>query len=178
MMVEASQPDGGSEGRMVEHEVKVGRREATLVMSKRLPVPISEMGGVFSAAFGEIYGHLGAHRIEPAGPPFVIYHGVPQGDTPVDLEICAPLGRAADPPMGWRLAELPAGMFATLMHVGPYDTIGTAYETLTSWIGTHDLVMAGPPREVYFSPPDTPPDRIRTIIEVPVAEAGVTATTS
>jgi effector-binding domain-containing protein len=37
-----------------------------------------------------------------------------------------------------------------------------------TWIGTHDLSVAGPPREVYLSPPDTPPDKIRTIVELHV----------
>jgi len=160
---------------MMEPEVKVSERAAILVMSKRLPVRIPEMGGVFSSAFGEVYGHLAAHGVETMGPPFVIYHSVPEGDAPVDLEICAPIGRAADPPMGWQLTELPGGLFATLMHVGPYDTIATAYVALTSWIEAHDVVVSGPPREVYFSPPDTPPEQIRTIVELPVARAGVTA---
>jgi len=159
----------------MEPEVKVSERAAILVMSKRLSVRIPEMGGVFPSAFAEVYGHVGARGVETAGPPFVIYHSVPGDESPVDVEICAPIGSAADPPTGWRLTELPGGLFATLMHVGPYATIAAAYETLASWIEEHDVVVSGPPREVYFSPPDTPPEQIRTIVEVPVARAGVTA---
>jgi effector-binding domain-containing protein len=152
------------------HEVKVGRREAILVMSKRLPVRLSEIGGVISAAFGEVYGHLGRRGVEPDGPPFVIYHGMPESDAPFDVEICAPTTRATDPPAGWQVQELPAGTFATLVHVGPYDTLGTAYGTLTAWIGAHELAIAGPPREVYLSEPETPPEQVKTIVEFPVSE--------
>jgi effector-binding domain-containing protein len=74
-----------------------------------------------------------------------------------------------DPPAGWQTRRLAAGMFATLLHVGPYDTLASAYDDLVAWIGAHDLAVAGPPREVYLSPPDTPPDQIRTIVEFPVA---------
>lgn len=154
----------------MEHEVKVGRREAILVVSRRLPVRLSDIGSIIGTAFGEVYGHLGAHGVAPAGPPFVIYHGMPQGDVPFDVEVCAPVGRPAGAPTGWRSQELPAGNFATLMHVGPYDTLGDTYATLTTWLGAHGLAVVGPPREVYLSEPDTPPEQVRTIIEFPVAD--------
>jgi effector-binding domain-containing protein len=121
------------------------------------------------AAFGEVYAHLGARRIEGDGPPFVIYHEVPVADDPFDIEVCAPVARAVDPPAGWRTHRLPAGMFATLLHIGAYDTVASAYSAAVDWIEAHDLAVAGPPREVYLSPPETPPEQIRTIVEFPVA---------
>ena len=153
----------------MEHEVKVGPREATLVMSRRIPVRLSEIGGVLGASFGEVYGYLGSHGGEPVGPPFVIYHGMPVADDPFEVEVCAPVSRAIDAPTGWELQELPAGTFATLLHVGPYDTVGAAYDTLMAWLGAHELAVIGPPREVYLSDGDTPPEQIRTIVEFPVA---------
>lgn len=162
----------------MQGEVKVGRREAALVVSKRLPARVSELGGVFSTAFGEVYGFLGAAGVDPEGPPFVIYHEMPVGDDPMDVEICAPVGRAVDPPSGWRMQELPAGEFATLVHVGPYDTIAVAYGSMTSWLDEHGYAPAGPPREVYLSGPETPQDEIRTVIEFPVAASRQPAATT
>ncbi len=66
---------------------------------------------------------------------------------------------------------MPAGSFASLLHVGPYDTLGVAYETLTRWVHAHELITAGPPREVYLSEPGTPPAELNTVIEFPVAAA-------
>ncbi len=152
------------------HEVKVGRREAALVVSKRFPVRLSEIGGAIGAAFGEVYGQLGAQGVASEQPPFVIYHGMPEGDAPFDVEVCAMVDRPVEAPAGWELQELPAGLFATLMHVGPYDTVGSTYDTLTEWIGAHDLAVSGPPREVYLSEPGTPPEETRTIVEFPVTE--------
>ena len=154
----------------MEREVKVGWREATLVMSRRVPVRLSDIGSVIGSALGEVYGYLGVNRVEPMGPPFVIYHGVPDGDEPFEIEICVPVVHAVDAPTGWQVQELPEGRFATMLHVGPYDTIGAAYDTLAAWLGDHGLVVMGPPREVYLSPGDTPPDKVRTIVEFPVAE--------
>lgn len=155
-------------------EVKVGRREATLVVSKRIPVRLSEIGGVLGRAFGEVYAHLAMRGVKPQGPPFVVYHDLPNADDPFNVEICAPVARLADPPDGWRLKVLPAGLFATIMHVGPYDTLTTAYDEITAWIGGHEMVVAGPPREVYLSEPDAPPESIRTIVEFPVSEVATT----
>ncbi len=156
-------------------EIKVADRGALLVVSKRLPVTLSEIGGILGAAFGEVYGHIQARGATPAGPPFVIYHGVPVADLPFDVEICAPVTRAIDPPAGWRLQELPAGRFATLVHVGPYDTLGATYDALGQWIGTHDLAVAGPPREVNLSEAGTPPEQTRTVVEFPVVAAAAPA---
>ena len=151
-------------------EVKVGRREAALVVSKRLPVTLPEIGDVISRSFGQVYGHLGALGGAPGGPPFIIYHGTPASGEPFEIEICAPVPVPVEPPSGWQLVELPAGTFATLLHVGPYDTIGTAYAEIMAWPAEHGFAVAGPPREVYLSDPETPPDQIRTIVELPVVE--------
>lgn len=154
----------------MSREVKVGRREATLVVSRRQAVTLAGVGHTISGSFGEVYGHLGARGGVPEGPPFVIYHGSPQGGEPFDIEVCAPVAAPVEAPAGWALQELPAGLFATVVHVGPYDTLGTAYDAVMAWLGEHGLVVGGPPREVYLSGPDTPPEAIRTIVEVPVAE--------
>jgi effector-binding domain-containing protein len=159
----------------MDHDVKLAERPPLLVMSKRVSVRVPEIGGVVGAALGEIYGYLGARAVAPAGPPFVIYHGMPEADRPFDMEMCAPIGRAVDPPAGWQAQELPAGSFASLLHVGPYDSVATAYDALGSWIGSNGMVVAGPPREVYLSQPDTPPDQIRTIVEFPVTRVRVPA---
>jgi len=151
-------------------EVKVGRRDATLVISKRVPVRLSGIGAVYSATFGEMFDVLGARGIEASGPPFVIYHDMPSGDDPFDVEFCAPIAAAFEPPGEWAVQELPAGDFATLVHVGPYESVDVAYDTINEWIAEHGLSVAGPPREVYLSPPETPPDQIRTIVEFPVAQ--------
>jgi len=160
------------------HEVKVGRRDAALVVSKWFAVTLADIGGVMGAAFGEVYGHLAARGAAPDGPPFVIYHGMPASGEPFDIEVCAPVARPVEPPAGWQLQELPAGTFATLLHVGPYDTVGEAYAAIMAWPAEHGYTIVGPPREVYLSGPETPPEQIRTIIEFPVIEVAAPVPTS
>lgn len=153
----------------MEHEVHVVERPALWVVAKRLPIALEALGPAIGQAFGEVYGIIAAAEEATAGPPFVIYHSMPASGQPLDVEICAPVTSPFEPREPWQLDELPAGTFASLVHVGPYDAVGPAYDALAAWIEDHALAIAGPPREVYLSPADTPPDQIRTIVEFPVA---------
>lgn len=157
----------------MEHEVHVVDRPELRVVSKRLPVMLDAIGPVLAQAFGEVYAAIGGAGASPAGAPFVIYHSMPEPGQPLDVEICAPVAGTVQPPDPWRLADLPAGIFASRMHEGPYDTIGATYDALSAWVPAHGFTVAGPPREVYLSPPDTPPERIQTIVEFPVARVPV-----
>jgi effector-binding domain-containing protein len=154
--------------------VEVIERPAIRVISKRTMVDLAGIGAVIGRTFGEAYAALGRQRVAPAGPPFVIYHGMP-GAGPFEIQVCAPVGPGATAPAGWVLEELPAGTAATVTHVGPYDSIGAAYDAIWAWLPPHGLEPAGAPREVYMSPPGTPPAAIRTVVDVPVRAAGTLA---
>ena len=156
----------------MQTEVKLRERGRTTVLARRVNVRVSEIGRVISTSFGEVYGYLGAHDIPPAGEPFLIYHGMPGPfDAPFEVQICAPVARPVDPPQGWLLEELPAGTFASIVHVGPYDSLGAAYDELEAWIPEHGYAIKGPPREAYLSEPETPPAETRTVVEFPVGLA-------
>lgn len=149
-------------------EITLEEQAPTIVYVKRVEVRISEIGRELGTAFGQSYGHLGRHRMEPAGPPFVVYPEMPSDERPFAIEICVPVTGELEPPKGWALLELPGGRFATLTHVGSYDTVSTSYELLGSWIESNGLTVAGPPRETYLSPPGTPTAQTQTVIAFPV----------
>jgi effector-binding domain-containing protein len=152
--------------------VKVRERDGTTVLARKTDVRLSDIGRVISSSFAQVYGYLGAHQVATTEAPFVIYHGMPGPlDTPFEIEICAPISRPIDPPDGWTLTQLPAGTFASIVHVGPYDSVGAAYDELEAWIAEHGYAIHGAPREVYLSEPGTPPADTRTVVEFPVALA-------
>jgi effector-binding domain-containing protein len=157
----------------MEHEVHVVDRPELRVVAKRLEVDLASIGPTLAQAFGEVYAIIGAAGAETAGPPFVIYHSEPMPGEPLDIEVCAPLAGTLDVTAPWHAEQLPAGTFAARMHVGPYETVGTTYDRLSAWIADHELAIVGPPREVYLSPPSTPPEQTQTIVEFPVARASV-----
>lgn len=157
----------------MEHEIHVVDRPALRVVAKRVPTAIETIGTTLEQAFGEIYPAISAAGIEASGPPFVIYHSLPLYGVALDIEICAPVDGPFTPPTPWQMTELPAGTFASCLHIGPYDTVEATYSAMTSWIPIHGLEISGPPREVYMSEPSTPPEETRTIVEFPVARVPV-----
>lgn len=159
----------------MQTEVKLRDREPVLVLSKIEEVHLSQIGRVIGVGLGEAYGYLGARRVVATAEPFVVYHGMPgPTDLPFEVELCVPIPREIEPPTGWTCRTLPGGSFASVVHIGSYDTIGAAYDILEDWVSTHGLTLAGPPREVYLSEPSTPAAEIRTVVEFPVERALVT----
>jgi effector-binding domain-containing protein len=123
------------------------------------------------ASFNDLFGHLGLVGVQPAGPPFVLYHAF--GPDGVDADVCVPV---AGPVESTGRIEahvlLPVTCVRTL-HVGPYDALSGAYTELTEWVDDHDYRPEGPVRERYLNGPGdtTDPSEYRTEIEMPVVLA-------
>lgn len=149
-------------------DFRLRERGPATIVSRRDTVTIANIGSAIGAGFGEVYGFIGPSGAA-AGEPFIVYHGAPdEGDRPFEIEICAPVSRTVQAPAGWAVSELPGGMFASVLHVGPYDGLGAAYDEIHAWIAREGFAVAGAPREVYLSEPGTPPQDIRTVVEFPV----------
>ena len=86
---------------------------------------------VVDAGFPELFGWLAERGLEPAAAPFIRYHAL--GET-LDLELGVPL--AATVESGGRVApgELPAGRWATTVHVGPYGGLQAAWDAFGTWV--------------------------------------------
>jgi effector-binding domain-containing protein len=143
------------------------------ILSIRKHCPQADIPAFIGRCFGDLYGRLGMLGVEPAGPPFVIYHEF--GPDAIDAEVCVPVGEsvAAAAPIVAR--TLPAMTVARTLHVGPYDQLGDAYAALTDWMARTDHVADGPMFERYLNSPDevASPAEYRTEIEVPIGPAAV-----
>lgn len=83
----------------------------------------------------------------------VIYEGNPH-EGPCPVEVCAPIGAAAEPPADVATRTVPAHREAyvrlTKTEAAPQH-IGAAYAALERWIGQQGLEMSAAPREVYWT---------------------------
>lgn len=138
------------------------------VLYRHRSVPHSELGQTISMTFGELYACVEASGANPGGPPFVIYQSGSQPEVRWEMDICAPIAAPMVAPLCAEYIEMPSGNVVSLLHVGPYDTLGEAYAQVEAFIAEHGLQQAGPPREFYYSEPDVPPAEVRTLIEWPV----------
>ena len=72
--------------------------------------------------FPELFGWLGENGTPPAGPPFIRYLELDEQDEPVEIELGVPMGSVLTLDGRLRAGSLPAGRYATLLHVGPYNS--------------------------------------------------------
>lgn len=111
-------------------------------------------------AFRRLYLWTEHHMLVPTGMPVGVYFDDPL-ETPVaDLrwEIWAPVAEGSTPletsedDFGVKIVE--ACTVASVMHRGPYDTIGAVYAELADWASASGYTISGPPRETYYSDSD------------------------
>jgi hypothetical protein len=105
--------------------------------------------------------------VEVAGPPFARYLAF---EPVIVAEIGCPVWRPA-PHVGRVFpGQLPGGRVATILHVGPYDTLAATYDVLQRWLTDAGATPSGPMWEVYWTDPEAEPDPAtwRTMIHVPL----------
>jgi len=159
------------EGTMSTQEVVLKKVPALTVASVRDVIPTY---GDVGQLYGEIFAHLGQHRVRPAGPPLAIYYDKEYRERDVDVEAAVPV--AGSVPEGDRVTgrQLPAvEEMACIVHQGSYDTIGEAYSRLMAWIEANGYRICRPNREVYVRGCESggDPSTYVTEVQIPVEKA-------
>lgn len=104
----------------MDHEPHIQDRAAQHYAGIRETVTMESIGAAVDRGFPELFGRLAADGIEPAGAPFVRFLVI---DMMADLEIELGVPVAAPVTGSGRVQPgvLPAGKYAVIRHVGPYD---------------------------------------------------------
>lgn len=164
--VEPAEPTPVFERTPGEVEIhRVHAREAavvrTTVAPDGLPAAVREGLATVARAAGE-------SAVGLAGPPFVRY--LEWGPERVVADIGFPVVRPTPTVGEVRPATLPGGRVASIVHVGPYETIASTYVALRDWLTDTGRGELGPMWEVYWTDPASEPDPStwRTEIVVPL----------
>jgi DNA-binding transcriptional MerR regulator/effector-binding domain-containing protein len=118
--------------------------------------------------FARLCRALGRHL---SGQPLCLYHDGEYREDDANFEPCVPLRKevTAD---GLVPRTLPGGRFLTLVHQGPYDTLGRSYARLLDHVRERSLKIILPAREVYLKGPGMifkgNPKKYLTEIQLPV----------
>jgi effector-binding domain-containing protein len=159
---------------------RIDRREyllSTDVTIKAVPAVIAlthrtetTYPGIFEdipAGFETVIGVLEMVAVDPVGPPFTLYHRVPDADTSGNIEMCIPVATAVG--AGAECLEIDAHVAASIVHRGSYEDMGKSYNTVAAWIHERGHRIVGPHREVYLSSPaDVVEDDLLTEILFPI----------
>lgn len=157
------------EGKMPMYEVVVKKVPTMRVAFVRHVIPTF---GSLNTLFGELFGPL-MGRARFAGPPVSIYHDMEFKDVNPDVEVAVPIEGALPEDVPAKARELTGGDMACVVHHGPYDSIGEAYNAVMAWIEPNGMRIAGPVRECYLHGPGDSqnPEEYVTEIMVPVEKA-------
>jgi effector-binding domain-containing protein len=98
-----------------------------------------------------LYEQARDRALKPAGPLFTVYFEKPEGDGPVEYELCLPVeGRTEELD---KLADMGGDPCLFMRVKGSYAQFGAAYKALTDFVAAGGYELAGPPREVYVRGP-------------------------
>ncbi len=139
---------------------------------------IDEMGTQMGTAIGELLGTLRSAHVEPEGMPFSMYPELEPDDDGVWHVITGFPVHDSVPELG-RVTnfDVPGGLVAKAIHIGPYDTLHETYVELEEAVRDKGYIPDGPVRECYLTSPDMEPDasKWRTEILMPITERELVA---
>lgn len=146
--IEAWQTQLSKEKFMSEYEILVKKVPATRVATVRgsvaTPPEQDQLWGRLLAGIGDF------QKLAPE--PFIaLYHDPEPPEQEWDIEVCAPVKADFAGGNGVDVKELPAvDSMASVVHKGPFLTIGEAYDALNQWVGSNGYRVTGPAREVLI----------------------------
>ena len=122
-------------------------------------------------AIGELMTWVIAKKIMPKGNPFGLFYDEP-GKVPAEsmrYEVCLPVSKEVVSDKVIKVKELPEMEVVSTIYMGPYDTVGSTYGQLMTWVTEKGYVINGPAREIYMSnPSSTPTESLKTEIQFPI----------
>jgi effector-binding domain-containing protein len=131
---------------------------------------MNEIGKAMAEGFGALGAMFAKAGAAMAGMPMAHYRSYDTKTTTFDLGFpCRAEDAKALGAAGLSIGETPAGRNMTATHMGPYDTVVSTYDAMTAEMKSQGLKPASDMWEIYFSPPDTPPAKIRTDVVWPIA---------
>lgn len=119
-------------------------------------VRMDDLASFFSRAFHDTLEALQEQGVSASGAPFGKYYGTPTET--VDVEAGYPIASHFVPTRNVISGVLPGGERLEATHVGPYETIGSAYADAARHMSHANLAPAGLMWETYLSDPTTEPD--------------------
>ncbi len=148
------------------YQCELKQQSAQPALTIRTRAAVQDLPQVFGRVYGAIIQYLGELGEQPAGMPFAAYYNMDMQN--LDLEIGFPVARKLASKGEIQLSEFPGGKLASTVHIGPYDQVGPAYDTLMQWVAAQGYQATGVAYEVYYSGPETPPQEIKTEIVFPL----------
>jgi len=160
------------EGQMPTYEVVLKKVPAMTVASVRDIIPTYSSQ---DELWKELGAYLARHRVTILSPCFTMYHDTEYKERDVDAEVCEHVQGPLLDEGRVKVHQLPAVTVASVIHQGPYDGLGAAYDALAAWVEANGYRIVGPNREIYLQNVAdhgiTDPANLVTEVQFPVEKA-------
>lgn len=157
-------------GELASYEVLVRRHPARRIARLR---GTSTAAGLIADTTELVYALLDEVNrvpVSPHEPVFVINRFCPGGDV-VELEACIEIEGEGSALQRAEPVRISDGTFASLMHIGPYETLGIAHNALIAWMQErgHEMDAAGDPPGIWEFYRNDPAAVSREVLETEIA---------
>lgn len=132
-----------------------------------------DIGVYMENDFKQITDKMKQAGVEPAGPPFSLYHewNLPLGEVDYTLGFPLAAAAAANPPEGVDQGEMDDCAVFSVKHTGPYHHLGNAWAALMTrkQAKVFACQKGATPFEIYHNDPEgTPDDQLVAVVHMPV----------
>jgi effector-binding domain-containing protein len=125
------------------YTVEVKQVESQPIAVVRLRASVPQLTTVVPQACGVVWDYLKASKIK-AGRNLAVYL-----DEQINLEVGAEVFGPINGDGQIVCSSTPAGSVLTTAHIGPYDQLPHAHETIRDWASQQHHALAGPNWEIY-----------------------------
>lgn len=98
---------------------------------------------------GKLFKYCGRFA---AGKPFSLYYDREYKEDDADIEICLPISREINKDEV-KSRVLKGGQVISVIHQGPYETIGQSYKVVLDYVNKNGIKTSLPSREIYLKGP-------------------------
>jgi len=149
------------------NKCEIIERPAQLTLGIHTHSPVQDLGELLPKTYQTVMEYLAQIGQHPTGDPFAAYYNSDMQNLELDAGyLCTSKlpGKGNIQP-----GSIPGGKVASIVHVGPYPTMGDGYKALNDWMAEKGYQSAGVYYEVYLNnPADTPPEALQTQIFTPL----------
>lgn len=126
---------------MRNESVRLEERAAVAYASIRVRLSLGELGPALAKLWPEVSAWLDEQGIAPVGRPLIRYHVIDMPEVEISVGLPVEAGSVGDGRI--EVGELPAGRYAVLVHVGPYEGLVQANADLQSWAAENGVAFDG-----------------------------------
>jgi effector-binding domain-containing protein len=121
----------------MEMQAQVVERDAQAYVAIKEAVTMETISEI-ADRIPEVFGWLGARGVEPTGAPFLKYNVIDMGQR-LEIEAGVPVATEIAGEGDVLAGVLPAGRYATVTHVGPFDRLVDVTAALLDWAAEQGL---------------------------------------